>query len=986
MVKRQVIRKMINKKALTTFALLCFPLWGLEAWAQNTPITYIERSWDNNQKKIVETEKTITDYTILTGSDDWARLGADPADDNDHYYVVTGNVSYKVLNVYGRAHLVLCDGATLTCTGSIMVEKDHHDAKLFIYSQSYGTNQGKLKVNNEEYKGSAGIGSSSAQKCGEITIHGGDLDITGAKWAAGIGGGGFEHTGVVIWDYQLAEDGTTRIYGGTIKAQGGELGAGIGGGGKARGGKLYIYGGDVTATGGEMAAGVGGGGGYHPIYSSTMRGLLGGSGGWVYVYGGKLTAQGGKNAAGIGTAPRANNSLPDIGELYVYGGAVTATGGEYSAGIGGGYYSNGIKTYIYGGTVSAKGGEDGAGIGAGEFGKVHQGNDGKGGETHISGGTVRAEGTSYGSGIGGGEYGFGGNTYITGGTVIAIAGKDCKGREIEGGSAIGCGQGISNKDADKTAFKLEIGSNLMVTAGDTENNNDGVFSSAERNPACRWRNFVRIEPCPHTPQNGDAPAEVITYNIVDASYHERYCRYCQNVTKEQHVTTGECPCGMTGYSFTTYVPVANPEVDGYGYQQKQTYMVKAGNEFYLPECHDVPTGYKFLGWEMNPDPSDAQTYDVWAAKKGGDIGGDDKIAAGTSVKSFEGMDNAKFYARYLYDLKDEWTWNDDNTSCWLKISGDALMYTENVEFKENQIVKQYFDDNNDGSDDRVVYSISYTYTLRGYDYYFSTKKSVPFELTLKDDSDNSAAIEKYVGKTATPSLTGRTLYTNGSWNTLCLPFDMSEDDFGYYWDLGRGKKVKTLASSQYDEATGTLTLNFEDAEEIKAGIPYLISWEFDEDDKESYANYQSSYNTFDADANITYYKFDPAVIDNTLRPTETAYVDFIGSFSPVSLTAGDKTILYLGSNNTLYYPSAEMTIGSCRAHFKLKGLTVGDLVQGANSIVLDFGGETTGVALIDNGKRIMDNDACYTIDGRRLNGKPTQKGIYINNGKRVVIK
>ena len=31
-------------------------------------------------------------------------------------------------------------------------------------------------------------------------------------------------------------------------------------------------------------------------------------------------------------------------------------------------------------------------------------------------------------------------------------------------------------------------------------------------------------------------------------------------------------------------------------------------------------------------------------------------------------------------------------------------------------------------------------------------------------------------------------------------------------------------------------------------------------------------------------------------------------------------------------------------------------------------------------------DAWYTLDGRRLQGKPTASGIYINNGKKVVIK
>jgi hypothetical protein len=36
--------------------------------------------------------------------------------------------------------------------------------------------------------------------------------------------------------------------------------------------------------------------------------------------------------------------------------------------------------------------------------------------------------------------------------------------------------------------------------------------------------------------------------------------------------------------------------------------------------------------------------------------------------------------------------------------------------------------------------------------------------------------------------------------------------------------------------------------------------------------------------------------------------------------------------------------------------------------------------------RGMMSDVWYTIDGRRLSGKPTQKGLYIVNGKKVVIK
>jgi hypothetical protein len=164
-----------------------------------------------------------------------------------------------------------------------------------------------------------------------------------------------------------------------------------------------------------------------------------------------------------------------------------------------------------------------------------------------------------------------------------------------------------------------------------------------------------------------------------------------------------------------------------------------------------------------------------------------------------------------------------------------------------------------------------------------------------------------------------------------------------------------------------LTLNFEDATGIEAGNPYLVKWD-----------------TGDAIATPT---FTHVTVSNPSElTTVTDYTDFVGSFSSVSLTADDRTVLYLGADNMLYYPAATFNMGSCRARFQLKGLTVGDLAQGANSIVLDFGDEVTGVALIDNGKRVMDNDACYTIDGRRINGKPTKKGVYIHHGKKVVLK
>ena len=51
-------------------------------------------------------------------------------------------------------------------------------------------------------------------------------------------------------------------------------------------------------------------------------------------------------------------------------------------------------------------------------------------------------------------------------------------------------------------------------------------------------------------------------------------------------------------------------------------------------------------------------------------------------------------------------------------------------------------------------------------------------------------------------------------------------------------------------------------------------------------------------------------------------------------------------------------------------------------------GETTAIGTLDTktGEVTFDSEAWYTLDGVRLSSKPSTKGIYINNGKKVVIK
>ena len=55
---------------------------------------------------------------------------------------------------------------------------------------------------------------------------------------------------------------------------------------------------------------------------------------------------------------------------------------------------------------------------------------------------------------------------------------------------------------------------------------------------------------------------------------------------------------------------------------------------------------------------------------------------------------------------------------------------------------------------------------------------------------------------------------------------------------------------------------------------------------------------------------------------------------------------------------------------------------------LGFDENTTGVVPIDNGQLTIDNwaGAWFSLDGRKLQGKPTEKGLYIVNGRKVVMK
>ena len=244
----------------------------------------------------------------------------------------------------------------------------------------------------------------------------------------------------------------------------------------------------------------------------------------------------------------------------------------------------------------------------------------------------------------------------------------------------------------------------------------------------------------------------------------------------------------------------------------------------------------------------------------------------------------------------------------------------------------------------------------------------PLPLTLSEATDNSTALSTANGKVCDVTLT-RTLQ-KGGYNTFAVPFAISSAKM-----TELGITAKKLTASEFNSMSGTLTLTFSSASEIEAGKPYLVK----------------------VSANVANPTFSGVTVSSTAVPnTETAAVNFVPTLGK-ALVTGDGSyasepgsVLFLGSGNKLFSPTvvndAEQEASymkGFRAYFQLKGTAAS-----ARTFNIDFGdGETTGIISV-NGSGLMVNgsDGCYDLLGRRIEGQPTQKGVYIVNGKKTVIK
>lgn len=199
----------------------------------------------------------------------------------------------------------------------------------------------------------------------------------------------------------------------------------------------------------------------------------------------------------------------------------------------------------------------------------------------------------------------------------------------------------------------------------------------------------------------------------------------------------------------------------------------------------------------------------------------------------------------------------------------------------------------------------------------------------------------------------RTLVAN-KWNTLCVPFAISEEEIKA--NFGEGTLVEKL------DAVNGNTVNFADATSIEPGVPYLI--------KPTVAGTTYTFNGKD-------------VIADAPKAEGNADVTFQGIYSPTDITnngtvkaAGvteDGKVLFVNPGSKtkafrcFFTISDNASITPAMLKVSIKGVETA-----INSIVMDNSNAT--------------DNTIYNLQGQRVNGNSLTKGIYIKNGKKFAVK
>lgn len=206
----------------------------------------------------------------------------------------------------------------------------------------------------------------------------------------------------------------------------------------------------------------------------------------------------------------------------------------------------------------------------------------------------------------------------------------------------------------------------------------------------------------------------------------------------------------------------------------------------------------------------------------------------------------------------------------------------------------------------------------------------------------------------------------GVWNTLCLPFEMTIEQVKE--KFGDDVKLAEMDSeaAPYTVSGNSFTVNFIESDmtdKFYANWPYIVKPTID----------VTSFTLESVDVAPDESSTTEAWTRKEGKATVT-YAKFIGTLKAGTVLDADNLFI---SNNKFYYSSGSTTIKGFRGYFYIK----------------DFNSSSSAPEFVVNGtptkiegvQIITDDGQLYNLKGQKVDN-PTQKGVYIQNGKKVVIK
>lgn len=231
--------------------------------------------------------------------------------------------------------------------------------------------------------------------------------------------------------------------------------------------------------------------------------------------------------------------------------------------------------------------------------------------------------------------------------------------------------------------------------------------------------------------------------------------------------------------------------------------------------------------------------------------------------------------------------------------------------------------------------------------------------------DENSITEPVASETAKKVKVKRTIKA-GEWSTICLPFDMTEDRF--YEIFGNDAKLAYFTGynspTKVDNNVTGITINFEDedfSEGFTGNYPYMIK-------------ISNDVSAFTLTTSIR-----PDEVKEEYKSGKKVIGRFIGKYQAETLVPVDNLFL---SGNKFYYSAGKTKMKAFRAYFDLDDV-LAEVTSANSRVFMSFGDETKVVELKDG--RIEGLKSCYNLKGQRVE-KPVKKGVYIRDGKKVVIK